>query len=84
MQVTVRFFAALQEAVGRRELAFDIEPGATVEHLLELLSGEYPRLGPLCQAAVPSVNHEYSSHTTELHDGDEIVFIPPVSGGRDV
>ncbi|MBI3089933.1 MAG: MoaD/ThiS family protein [Candidatus Tectomicrobia bacterium] len=83
MRVTVKFFAALREVVGSRELQLQLDDGSTVASLLERLSREYPRLGALCQAAAPTVNQEYSSLGAELHEGDEVVFIPPVSGGCD-
>lgn len=83
MQVTVKFFAALKDVVGCRELQLQLDDGSTVASLLERLSREYPRLGAFSQAVVPSVNQEYSSLGTELHEGDEVAFIPPVSGGCD-
>src|SRR6266542_5527372 len=74
MPVTVRLFAGLRERAGwaRRE-PDGVERVADVWPALEL--GEEP--GGLLYA----VNREYAEPGQELHDGDEVALIPPVSGG---
>jgi molybdopterin synthase catalytic subunit/molybdopterin converting factor small subunit len=74
MPVTVRLFAGLRERAGwsRRELE-GLERVTDVWPALEL--GEEP--GGLLYA----VNREYAEPGQELHDGDEVALIPPVSGG---
>ena len=84
MRVQVRFFAALRDAVGAREVERNLEDGSTVATLLEGLTSDYPRLAPHTQAMAPSVNQDSCTLQTELHEGDEVAFSPPVSGGRDV
>src|SRR4051794_20737233 len=56
-------------------------PGATVGSLWELLIHRYPRLSGYSGRILYAVNQEFGTLTTELHDGDEVAFVPPVSGG---
>ena len=80
MRVHLRYFASIREALGRREEALDVPEGASVEQVWQRLVAENPRLRD--QRYRPAVNQEYVEPRAVLHDGDEVVFIPPVSGGR--
>jgi MoaE-MoaD fusion protein len=84
MQVTVRYFAGHRDITGRAEERIDLAQGATLGALWELLIERYPRLRAYSGRLLYAINQEYGSLTTELHDGDEIAFIPPVSGGSTV
>lgn len=79
--VTVRFFAGHRDIVGRSEQELRLAEDATVGSLWEQLVAEYPRLAGYSGRLLYAVNQEYSSLATPLHDGDEVVFVPPVSGG---
>ncbi|MFQ6057504.1 MAG: molybdopterin converting factor subunit 1 [Anaerolineae bacterium] len=79
MRVKVRFFASYRELVGRRELELEVAAGATVADLWRRLGQEFPRLSAISPAA--AVNMEYVPFEVGLHDGDEVAFLPPVSGG---
>jgi molybdopterin converting factor subunit 1 len=81
MQVRVRLFASLREAVGREWLSLGLPEGASVEEVWRQLSGEHPALLPSRNSLSAAVNRRYSSFEAPLRDGDEVVFIPPVSGG---
>jgi molybdopterin converting factor subunit 1 len=77
--VRVRLFAAYREAAGARELEVPIALGATVSDLTELLT---PRIPALRTArGLIALNHTYVQPDAKLRDGDEVAFIPPVSGG---
>ena len=77
----VRLFAALREALGRSEVDMDLPEGATAEDAWGRLATEAPALAGRRKALSASVNRRYAAFETPLHDGDEVVFIPPVSGG---
>jgi molybdopterin synthase catalytic subunit len=79
--VTVRFFAGHRDIVGRSEQRRQLDAEATVGTLWEQLVAEYPRLAGYNGRLLYAVNQEYGSPATPLHDGDEVVFVPPVSGG---
>ena len=79
MRVRLRYFASIREALGRREEMMEVPNGATVAAIWERLVAECPRLSS--QRYRPAVNQDYTTPATLLADGDELVFIPPVSGG---
>jgi molybdopterin converting factor subunit 1 len=82
MQVTVRFFAGHRAIVGAAEQVFELAEGATVGSLWELLVERYPQLAGYAGRLLYAVNQEFSTLHTPLAAGDEVAFIPPVSGGR--
>lgn len=79
MQVVVRLFAVYREAVGRAELDWTVEKGATVGDLWQALRAAYPELPAIQPAA--AINADYGRLDAPLSDGDEVAFLPPVSGG---
>lgn len=81
MIVHVRLFAAFREAAGARDLDLDLPEGATAAEALEALRTIHPAVDRLVRQTVFAVNEEYVDGRTALHAGDELVFIPPVSGG---
>ena len=81
MHVVVRYFAAHRDITGRGEEQIELADDATVGGLWELLTTRYPRLGGFTNSLLYAVNEEFSQLTTTLHGGDEVAFIPPVSGG---
>jgi molybdopterin converting factor subunit 1 len=81
MEVTVRYFAGHRDIVGQAEERIELSERATIGMLWELLVGRYPRLGGYSGRLLYAVNQEFSTLATELHDGDEVALIPPVSGG---
>lgn len=79
--MTVRLFARLREIVGAAEVSRDVTPGATVGALWQDLVRERPDLSRYERSISAAVNADYARMDRELHDGDEIAFLPPVSGG---
>jgi molybdopterin converting factor subunit 1 len=81
VKVTVKFFAALRDMTGRRELNLEVREGLTVGELHRDLCARFPRLASYRTSLMYSVNAEYVHADYALHEGDEVAFIPPVSGG---
>ncbi len=81
MRLRLRFFAAAREAMGQSALPFEVPEGATVGDLLAQLRQAYPRFAALPSELMVSVNLEYRGPDYSLQEGDEVAFIPPVSGG---
>jgi molybdopterin converting factor subunit 1 len=79
--VRVRFFAGHRDIVGQAELLVELEAGATVGALWEYLTDRYPRLTGYTGRLLFAVNQQFAQPATPLADGDEVSFIPPVSGG---
>jgi sulfur-carrier protein len=81
MNIRIRYFASLRETTGQSEETLILQEGATVAALRAMLLARYPRLQKIMERSLCAVNHQYVSLETMLHDGDEVVFIPPVGGG---
>jgi molybdopterin converting factor subunit 1 len=81
VHVTVRLFARLRDLVGSGELQREIAAGATVAAVWESLVREHPNIAPYGESMSCAVNAEYARMTTAVNDGDEVAFLPPVSGG---
>jgi molybdopterin synthase catalytic subunit len=81
MQVRLRYFASARAAMGRGDEMREVPEGATVGTLAEQLRAEQPRFAALPRDMLVSVNFEYRAADHPLADGDEVGFIPPVSGG---
>ena len=81
MRVRVRLFASLREAAGRNEAVLQLDPGATAEDAWRRLVEEHPALAARRPSLTASINRRYAAFDAALGEGDEVVFIPPVSGG---
>ena len=81
MKIKALFFAACRDIVGNRELDLDVGEGSQVEDLKNVLLVKYPELATINNVLSIAVNAEYVDGSTILNSGDEVAFIPPVSGG---
>lgn len=81
MKVTIRLFASFRELAGKSEDVVEVAPGTTVAQLWAGLQEVHPRLRPWNDISAFAVNGSYTRSTTTLSNGDEVAFIPPVSGG---
>jgi len=81
MRVTVRLFARLRDLAGTGDLVRDVPDSATVDTVWRSLTAEMPALSQYERTMSVAVNAEYARMAAEVHDGDEVAFMPPVSGG---
>jgi MoaE-MoaD fusion protein len=81
VDVDIRFFAIIREIVGRAVERRQLAEGATAGDVFDELARDYPRLERMKPVTMLMVNKAYVTHAHELHDGDELALIPPVSGG---
>lgn len=81
MKVRVKFFAILRERAGAAEVTKEIREGSTVAELWALLQRDYPQLAAVRTRLLYAVNQDYVSADHVLKERDEVVFVPPVSGG---
>ncbi|HEY9834860.1 MAG TPA: MoaD/ThiS family protein [Stenomitos sp.] len=79
--VTLKLFAAYQEAYGVPELVLKFPPQTSVSAVLDTLITEHPELEQWRNLTRFGVNLQFVESDTILQDGDEVVLIPPVSGG---
>ncbi|MFN2446545.1 MAG: molybdopterin converting factor subunit 1 [Vicinamibacterales bacterium] len=82
MRVKVRLFARLRDLVGASELDRSAPDAATVADVWDSLVAEYPAIGAYVGSVSAAVNADYAKMTTAVRDGDEVAFLPPVSGGK--
>jgi molybdopterin converting factor subunit 1 len=81
IRVKVLFFGRLKEIVGRAEDSVDLAEGAPIEELFARYAARDPELARFRASLVASRNQEFAAWTTPLQSGDEVAFLPPVSGG---
>lgn len=81
MRVTVRLFARLRDITGANEMQRDVDPGATIRTVWQQLVAEFPDLGAYERSISSAVNADYARMDDAISDGDELAFLPPVSGG---
>ena len=82
MRVTIRLFARLRDmAGGAAELVRDVPAPATVQTVWDALVTEMPALVEYERTMSVAVNAEYARMAAPVNDGDEVAFLPPVSGG---
>lgn len=81
MRVTVKLFARLRDIAGAPELARDVAPGSTIGAVWRELANEFPELANYERSISSAVNADYAKMDQVLSDGDEVAFLPPVSGG---
>jgi molybdopterin converting factor subunit 1 len=81
MRVTIRLFARLRDLAGGGEFARELPAAATVATAWQAMVAEHPALEPYGASISAAVNLEYAKMTVPVGDGDEVAFLPPVSGG---
>ncbi len=81
MRVTVRLFARLKDIAGAQELERDVPADATLADVWTLLARDFPAMAPYRRSVSGARNAEYARMDAAVAEGDEIAFLPPVSGG---
>lgn len=81
MRVTVRVFAQLRDAAGLGVWETDVTPGASVRDVWRDAASRHPGIAPFEKAISCAVNASFARMTQPVADGDDIAFLPPVSGG---
>jgi molybdopterin synthase sulfur carrier subunit len=79
--VKVKVFGPLKDILSSDELSVNVPPPHTGEAAFNVLAEAHPKLREWKPSLRLAVNFEYASLDRTLHTGDEICFIPPVSGG---
>ena len=81
IRVRVLFFGAAREAAGQDEIRFTTHAPASITTLFVELLRHYPQLDRFRGSLLFAVNQEYAPVDREVHEGDEVALLPPVSGG---
>jgi len=81
LRVKVLFFGRVRELTGIAEESIAVPEGTTLTELFEHYQKRFPMLAAFRPSLVASRNQEFAAWNTPLASGDDIAFLPPVSGG---
>ena len=81
MRIRVLFFGLTHDLTGLGEERLELPEGGSLADLWANYAGRFPRLVELSDSLVTAVNQEVAERSQMLNDGDEVAFLPPVSGG---
>ncbi len=81
--ITLKYFASLKSIAEKEEDRLDIKNPITLDQLSDIISKTAPKMGEMIREkkVLVSINQEMASVDTIIHDGDEVAFLPPFSGG---
>ena len=83
MKIRVLFFGSTRDITGVAEEQIDFENGSALGDLRRQYEARFPRLAQMRGSLLIAVNEEFRERSWHLNEGDEVAFIPPVSGGGD-
>ena len=81
MRVRILFFGVLKDLVGRPSEEADFPDGADLRAVFDTVAARCPPLKEMARSIVLARNREFADLSTKIEDGDEVAFLPPVSGG---
>ena len=81
VKVKVLFFGRLRDLIGMAEENSELPEGATLAQLFDRYAERFPKLAGFRGSMVAARNQEFAAWDTRVAAGDEIAFLPPVSGG---
>ena len=81
MKIKVLFFGVTQDLTGLQEEHAEFPEGLSLDGLWGRYAARFPALNGLAGALLLAVNQEVADRARILHEGDEVAFLPPVSGG---
>lgn len=84
MKIVVRFFASVREQVGRSDLCVEVDQHGDINSLHSALASVLPTTGMqaiTAEGVSIAVNQELVNDSLILRDGDEVAFLPPITGG---
>jgi molybdopterin converting factor subunit 1 len=81
--ITVKFFASLKAIAEKEEEQIEVQSSISMDQLSDIISKTSPKMGHIIRdnKIMISVNQEMADADTVIHDGDEVAFLPPFSGG---
>ena len=81
--ITLKYFASLKSIAEKEEDHLDIENPITIDQLSDIIAKTVPKMGEMIREkkVLITINQEMASVNTIIHDGDEVAFLPPFSGG---
>lgn len=84
MEIHVLFFGVLKDMAGQASETIDFPAGSRVQDVLSHYARRHPHVEAMLPSLAISVNQQYAGADYALAEGDEVAFLPPVSGGAPV
>ena len=81
MQIRVLFFGMMKDVADTASVSIEIREGASLQDVVQRCKERIAKFAEFAACCAVSVNQEYAGLETKLKDGDEVAFLPPVSGG---
>ena len=81
VRIRVLFFGMVRDIVGRKEDSLEVPDGGRLTWVFDHYAALFPRLKELSASIVLALNQEFAAPSNALSQGDEVAFLPPVSGG---
>lgn len=81
VHIKVLFFGILKEKTGMAEERLEVQEGSTLETVFGHYAGRFPQLTGMSGSIVMAANQQFARRDQAVSDGDEVAFLPPVSGG---
>ena len=81
--ITVKYFASLKAIAKKEEEQIEVQSSISMDQLSNIISKTSPKMADIIRdnKIMISVNQEMADADTVIHDGDEVAFLPPFSGG---
>jgi MoaE-MoaD fusion protein len=79
--IRVLFFGVLRDIAGVREETVEVPDGSRLSSVYDLYATRFPRLKDMSASIVLALNQQFAKPGDAVRDGDEVAFLPPVSGG---
>jgi molybdopterin synthase catalytic subunit/molybdopterin converting factor small subunit len=83
MRARVLFFGMLKDVVGHAAEEAEFPAGADLRAVFECYAARFPQIREMAPSIVVARNQEFAALSTRIADGDEVAFLPPVSGGAE-
>ncbi|MBI2608957.1 MAG: MoaD/ThiS family protein [Deltaproteobacteria bacterium] len=81
MKIKIKYFAFYRDYFKKECEEIVLEKPLNVEDVFKMLLKSSPLKEKLLSSTLFAVNQEYVDKTHVLQEGDELIFVPPVSGG---
>jgi MoaE-MoaD fusion protein len=81
MRVRVLFFGMLKDVAGSSGEDAEFPEGTSLRGVFDAYAARYPSLRAYAGSIVLARNQEFAPPASAVAEGDEVAFLPPVSGG---
>jgi sulfur-carrier protein len=81
VNVHVLLFARYRELAGAGSLDLEVPARSTALDVFDRVAERFPDMRPMRSSTLMAIDADFVRPETELSEGEELVLMPPVSGG---